>query len=842
MPTAADNQAAPGFSSSLRGVELDNAPLPALLRTEPAAAKSVRGAGASDDEEAPTPAEDLLSPAFVRVDRAFDLTGSTREATAAVSPLADLPDEQVVVLELVEDGGTAITTAGQLRERQERWLDSPGDTTHRGLAPARLFSRLYSLTFGDDGLQKEIERQLKKLVRERLKEALGEVVTINGSWLATKLLLKGIEDRLPCPPGLHRWRGGAIVDQAPLQADTPTLQADATKGLLVFVHGTGASTEGSFGELAAPASGVWPLLESAFGERIYGFEQRTFSVSPIDNALALAQSLPRGARLSVVSHGGGGLVADLLCAERIDDALIDAYRYQPGKTTQLTAQRDAVAAEQQERLRQLRGVLAEKALRIERYVRVACPARGSLLLGDNLDIYLSILLSLLSSLPPLAGSPAVAILKRLVLEVVRRRLDPCLVPGLAALAPDAPLAALLAQLPPRKGLAMATIAGHREGGHPLQKLALLFSDTLFFQRCPNDLVVDIDAMQAGLALQAGARVCLERGASVSHFHYFARPFCSQALGRWLTDPQPLELGDFRPHASNTAERERASTRGTDAKEAPVAARGQGLPAAAPLRVSCHAIDLRYVNQPVMVGHYENDSIAAAEALIDRDIVDGELSRRNRLGVYAGAVGSSTVVLMTPSDRERGQGSCRGAVVIGLGKLGELCTMALTEAVRVGTLRYLLQLLDRGDSTGKRPVEVGLASLLIGQNSTSDIQIEDSVTALVEGVLAANKQLAQTFPGVVLRVGRLQLLEVYLDTAITAARSLSSLETRLNRDGLRRVISERELGFGKGWRHRLDAAQETGYWPRLLVTNGEPAGSGAQGGRRGGGLACDSPTS
>ncbi|MFN9244749.1 MAG: CHAT domain-containing protein [Cyanobacteriota bacterium] len=241
---------------------------------------------------------------------------------------------------------------------------------------------------------------------------------------------------------------------------------------------------------------------------------------------------------------------------------------------------------------------------------------------------------------------------------------------------------------------------------------------------------------------------------------------------------------------------------------------------APLHVSCHAMDLRYVSQPLMVGHYENDPIAAAEALIDRDIVAGELSIRNHLGLYAGPRGTTTVVLMSRSDRELHQGSCRGAVVIGLGKLGDLSSVALAEAVRVGTLRYLLQILDRAEGTAQLQPGVELASLLIGQNSTNEIHIEDSLAALVEGVLAANEQFSKAFPKVSLRVGRLQLLEVYLDTAITATRSLRVLEGKLNRQDRKRLTIEPELQCGTGWRHRLDAAQETGYWPRLIVTNAE----------------------
>ena len=41
--------------------------------------------------------------------------------------------------------------------------------------------------------------------------------------------------------------------------------------------------------------------------------------------------------------------------------------------------------------------------------------------------------------------------------------------------------------------------------------------------------------------------------------------------------------------------------------------------------------------PIMVGHYEQDPIAGPEALIDRELLDGDLSERHALGLYAGAV-------------------------------------------------------------------------------------------------------------------------------------------------------------------------------------------------------------
>jgi hypothetical protein len=105
-----------------------------------------------------------------------------------------------------------------------------------------------------------------------------------------------------------------------------------------------------------------------------------------------------------------------------------------------------------------------------------------------------------------------------------------------------------------------------------------------------------------------------------------------------------------------------------------------------LRVLCKAQNLRYVEHPLMVGHYEQDPISGAEALIDRWLLKGELTMRYRLGIYAGQAHTATVVLIKDSESGLHSGEGRGAVVIGLGVYGELNIEALTEAVRIGTLR------------------------------------------------------------------------------------------------------------------------------------------------------------
>ena len=42
----------------------------------------------------------------------------------------------------------------------------------------------------------------------------------------------------------------------------------------------------------------------------------------------------------------------------------------------------------------------------------------------------------------------------------------------------------------------------------------------------------------------------------------------------------------------------------------------------------------------MVGHYEQDPIAGPKSLIDRELLDGDLSERHSLGLYAGPRGTA----------------------------------------------------------------------------------------------------------------------------------------------------------------------------------------------------------
>ena len=1221
------------ISLKLSGSPIRNPTLPAALRA------AARGADSAK-------AGEFLPDGYLKIEAAFDLSARARSTPeGAIAKTIQAKDGQVVVLEMAE-GVTVITSATKLKESLQRVnpkaveadgtvkldaLRERGEAT-RGMigdAISDLVSRVFTLTVGDvaDPIIEAAKRKAAEWLGVKAEEKIQAYPELGVTWLGTKALMWAIENRLDHKPGLYRWPQGTGEAVDLLNADDQDLANDAKEGpLLVFIHGTASSSTGSFGDLQKVSPDDWHAFGGKFGDRIYAFEHRTFSESPIENAIELATKLPKGAQINLIGHSRGGLIGDLLCLQDFTDELIEGFRTElpePGDVSEDERERvrqEVAKAHEQERarLRDLRKLLAEKQLVVQRYVRVACPSRGTLLASGNIDIFLSALLTLIGRVPYLYGNPLFYAIKRIVLEIAKNRTNARLVPGIEAMLPESPMARFLASAQPQETTQIAVIAGDITGGGLLKRLGVLFTDYAFFSGVDNDLVVDTGSMYGGIARRANGRAFFDQGPTTSHFHYFQNDDSRAALRDWIVADAVERIERFKPVPGDLREptlaeeksrsaairrsrggeaaekslpivvvlpgimgshlwhneddriwfdlsdiasgglreiRWRAGT-GTSAGDgitaeklfdmsygalceflmdshrverwpydwrlpldvladrlqtflrtllvqtndsqrpirllahsmgglvvralvhkyrelwedlmgrdgarfimlgtpnqgahsmvealigksdtlrdlarldlrndlqtildiiaefrgalqllpkpgfqdvggvqfdsyfraelwrglkdemedfwfgdqvaalpsrvaldegkwlwerdgaatpvlpehhrdktfyvhgcAPLTACGlekvdgrwkmigtaegdgtvtwksgaidgigrryympalhgdladtdeyfgaldellrtgataglmdtppavrdikaikpiayeagpprypmpeeaahplmgrskhKGLQAPlTTLKVKVKAMDLRFVTQPIMVGHYEQDTISGAESIIDRDLVDHALSERYNLGLYAGPVGTAVVVLRPPNDAERLRGSLCGTVVTGLGKYdGTLAANTLTEAVRAGALRYLLEYVD---CSGRRSGEVALSALLLGYNSTANLTISDSVEALVRGVAEANVKFKQS-TGDSLSIGALEIVELYLDSAISAMHALTDLAVKLNRSidqlGVRLEVPQ-ELDRGMGIRQRLDDSRVIAHWPRMIVTNAEAGG-------------------
>lgn len=322
-----------------------------------------------------------------------------------------------------------------------------------------------------------------------------------------------------------------LTQQLPeqLKGLTPTktiaLQA-GTKRALVFIHGTFSDTVGTFGKLWQRHPDLVGTLFNAYGDQVFGLDHATLGKSPIDNALTLAKACPDGARLHLVTHSRGGLVAEVLARaaglKRLDRAAGELYRFnklpsadaasKPG-----TAGRREIElwlAGQLKTLSSLVELLADRDIKVERVVRIACPARGTLLASKRFDAYLSVFRWGLD----LAQIPVLPKLVEFLGEVARQRTDPTLFPGLAAMVPDSPLVQWLHNAQEPVPGELRVVAGDLEGDSVGSWLKTLMADAFYWT--DNDLVVQTRSMYGGTPRAAGASFVLDRGAKVSHFAYF----------------------------------------------------------------------------------------------------------------------------------------------------------------------------------------------------------------------------------------------------------------------------------------------------------------------------------
>lgn len=183
-------------------------------------------------------------------------------------------------------------------------------------------------------------------------------------------------------PGLYRLSGDEEISLNRVPGGSMTLPGDRPS--LLFLHGTASSTAGSFGKLWSEKRRPQRIqLLAPYEGRVFGLEHESLSKSPIHNAIALVERLPPDALLHLVSHSRGGMIGELLChgsrigagSEPFDEAALSFFE-----------KRD----DHQKRgdLRRLNSLLKEKRIRVGRFVRVACPARGTTLASGRLDIYL----------------------------------------------------------------------------------------------------------------------------------------------------------------------------------------------------------------------------------------------------------------------------------------------------------------------------------------------------------------------------------------------------------------------------------------------------------------------
>ena len=323
-----------------------------------------------------------------------------------------------------------------------------------------------------------------------------------------------IERRAMHSPGLKRvTRTFQVVPE-----DTITTRTH----YLLMLHGTFASTQGSFNKFPEDR---WQSIHDHYQGRVLGWDHYTVKHSPYKNVLDLLQLFPEEIKLTLVSASRGGLLADVLarCDHRnpIRGFTDDEIRI---------IEEDAVL--QAEEMRQINLLANTKRIEIDKVIRVASPASGTILLDQRLDHFLNGLMNVIRMALGGKFNPLYGVVKSFLLAIVRERYHARSFPGLWAMVPETSFQQVNNnnfQL----SSALYAVAGDAEVGHGLWNSLKVILTNLYYREA-NDFVVNTRAMTRGLLNRAICNFLRIEQAGINHFAYFHFRTSSVAITQALT--------------------------------------------------------------------------------------------------------------------------------------------------------------------------------------------------------------------------------------------------------------------------------------------------------------------
>lgn len=296
----------------------------------------------------------------------------------------------------------------------------------------------------------------------------------------------------------------------------------STSPYLLFIHGTLSSTEGSFDRLIKNSEdNIWGQLVSTYKHQIIALEHKTLTKSPLQNVLDMIQHFPDNITLHVVSHSRGGIVGDVLCA------------CQHG-TMLLSKSVDSTRTEDVRVIKEIEKTIRAKQIKVERFVRVACPAAGTTLLSDKYVDYLNALVNVIRVAAPGYGE-VVNKIKKIIVAIYSLKDNHTVLPGLESMVPNGGFQRMLNYPTLSLDASLAVIAGDGVASFSLKGLGTILFNLFYLHE--NDWVVDTDSMDKGIHRKATIYKMLTQHKEVNHFSYFNNKDSRNALITALTTDQ-----------------------------------------------------------------------------------------------------------------------------------------------------------------------------------------------------------------------------------------------------------------------------------------------------------------
>jgi hypothetical protein len=290
---------------------------------------------------------------------------------------------------------------------------------------------------------------------------------------------------------------------------------DDSQPYFLFIHGTFSSTEGSFGDLKN--SEIWTYIQQQYGDRILAFQHETLSKSPLQNVVDLIQKFPNNIVLHIISHSRGGLVGDILSSYSNRSTNEGGFTAEHLELLKKENRHDDIEA-----IKIIDEIFKLKKIQVKKFIRVACPAGGTILASKRIDNFLNVTANLLGLALGSFSNPIFVAFKNLLSSILSSKDNVEVLPGLEAQNPDSVFIKILNDQRDRTDVGindnLIVISSNSETSFTLKGLVVITSKIFFSQR--NDLVVNTDSMYMGVKRLGNIQYYFDEEKSIDHISYF----------------------------------------------------------------------------------------------------------------------------------------------------------------------------------------------------------------------------------------------------------------------------------------------------------------------------------
>lgn len=332
------------------------------------------------------------------------------------------------------------------------------------------------------------------------------------------------------------------------------------KPYLLLLHGTNSSTKGSFDAL--PGTLAWAYIQQTYGSNVLAFQHRTLTESPLKNVLQLAKELPQQAELHLISHSRGGLLGEILSRFCTDNELNNGFSANAVNYLEKCGRIEDITC-----IKQIKAALKGKQITIKKFIRVACPANGTILASSRLEHFLNITCNIIGLTSGVFATPIFIAVKNLIAAVADTKNNIEVLPGIEAMNPESPFIIALNSKDASSSYItqpLTVISGNCDAAVNLKGLLIIASKLFYTGK--NDLVVNTDSMYLGAKRLQPPQFFFYEGKDIDHFGYFRNSGTNKAILRALQTTGEASITGFSYWSPDSMSQDRQAVLGLDGGE------------------------------------------------------------------------------------------------------------------------------------------------------------------------------------------------------------------------------------------------------------------------------------